>query len=113
MNFRERAFGSQEHLPLFLKENGNVFWKTEFKKDLGELLAIYPELSTERDSWSGHSFRSGISTLLSVLGFSELEIKKWGRWSSDAYISYIKDLAHRKLVHARMKTTFRQMLENV
>ena len=46
-------------------------------------------------------------------GFTENQIKAWGRWASDAYITYIKDLEHRRLVHARMKATFVDILKDV
>ena len=98
-------------MPFFLHESGSIYSKVEFNKDLSELLATYPELQTQRDKWTGHSFRSGISTVLSMLGFSEEDIKGWGRWASSAYISYIKDLSHRRTVHARMIKTFADMLK--
>jgi hypothetical protein len=37
-----------------------------------------------------HSFRSGIASLLGTKGFSEEEIKQAGRWSSSAYLAYMK-----------------------
>ena len=65
---RKDRFGDAEGLPVFLHENRNILSKEEFNKDLANLLDIYPQLKTKRDKWSGHSFRSGISTLLSRLG---------------------------------------------
>jgi hypothetical protein len=37
-----------------------------------------------------HSFRSGIASLLGTKGFSDEEIKQAGRWSSSAYLAYMK-----------------------
>ena len=76
---RAEAFGPAENYPLFLHENGSIYTKQELNKDLSFLLSTYPELQTERDFWSGHSFRAGLTTVLSLLGFSEEEIKSWGR----------------------------------
>ena len=39
---------------------------------------------------TGHSFRSGLSSLLSSKGFKEEEVKMLGRWSSDAFLKYVK-----------------------
>ena len=102
LSARSEKFGSAEALPVFLHENGKIYSKNEFNLDLSTLLAVYPELDTKRDKWSGHSFRSGLSTLLSLLNFSKVEIlifkkyfpkkfkiqeeiKSWGRWASDSY----------------------------
>ena len=43
----------------------------------------------------GHSFRSGLPTLLQSLGFSEDDIKAWGRWASAAFQLYARDVAKR------------------
>ena len=80
--------------------------KIEFNEDLTKLLSIYPDLDTNRDKWSGHSFRAGLSTILSVLGFSEDQIKSWGRWRSDAYLRYVKDERQRRETRAKLVTTF-------
>ena len=39
----------------------------------------------------GHSFRSGLSTLLAEKGFSENQIITLGRWNSSAYKRYVKN----------------------
>ena len=67
--FRQGVFGDAEDLPLFLHETGEIFTKQEMNKDLKALLSIFPELDTSLDKWTGHCFRSGLPTLLSVLGF--------------------------------------------
>ena len=41
-------------------------------------------------SLSGHSFRSGLSSLLGEAGFSDDQIMAIGRWSSDAFLNYVK-----------------------
>ena len=38
-----------------------------------------------------HSFRRGGATWYAGLGWSELQLKRQGRWSSDAYMRYIKE----------------------
>ena len=113
LNLRKERFSESEALPVFLHENGKIFAKDEFNRDLSALLATYPQLNTQRDKWSGHSLRSGISTLLSQLGFSSDEIKSWGRWASDAYLRYVKDTSQRRAVRAQMTETFHNMLSGV
>ena len=107
---REEKFGKAEELPMFLHENGTIFTKNELNSDLTKILAMFPSLNNPRDSFTGHSFRSGISTILATLGFSEVDIKNWGRWKSDAYLRYIKDQSHRKLTSSRLTKTFNQIL---
>ena len=113
---------------MFIHENGNIYTKSELNKDLSYLLSTYPDLETARDSWSGHSFRSGLTTVLSLLGFSEDEIKSWGRsiskyqaklsnfrnsfirWASEAFKIYIKDQSQRRAVRAKLTKTFDSIL---
>ena len=69
MQLRQDKFGDVEDYPLFLHENGSIFTKKQMNSDLQELLAIYPQLSNPYDKWTGHCFRSGLSTLLATLGY--------------------------------------------
>ena len=50
------------------------------------------------NTWTGHSFRSGLLTLLQSAGFSDDEIKIWGRWVSTAFQLYTRDIAKRSEV---------------
>ena len=76
LEFRHCNFGRSEALPLFIHEDGSNYSKDELNRDLKTMLEEFPELSTSnKDSWSGHSFRSGISTLLQTLGFSGEKIQ--------------------------------------
>ena len=113
MENRKGKFREAENLPLFLHESGHIFSKQELNKNLSMLLSRYPELSSKRDKWSGHSFRSGISTVLSVLGFSKEDIQSWGRWHGDAYLRYIKDQSQRRNVQAQLALTFKKMLSSI
>ena len=107
---RQEAFGPSENLPLFLHENGSIYTKIELNADLAILLATFPDLETPRDKWSGHSFRAGLSTILSILGFSKEDIQKWGRWRSEAYLFYIKDQVQRRKVKEKLFKTFKDIL---
>ena len=113
MRNRRGKFGEAENLPLFLHENGHIFSKRELNENLSMLLSHYPELSSNRDKWSGQSFRAGISTVLSMLGFSKEDIQSWGRWHGDAYLRYIKDQSQRRNVQARLALTFKKMLSSI
>jgi hypothetical protein len=39
---------------------------------------------------AGHSFRIGLASMLAALGHSEDDIKAIGRWSSRAWLEYVK-----------------------
>ena len=43
--------------------------------------------------YSSHSLRVGACTLLYAKGFSDTEIKHLLRWKSDAFMSYLRNLA--------------------
>ena len=107
---RNSVFGHDYAGPAFILEDGQAYTKAEFNKDLKVLLDLYPELaSSPRDSWSGHSFRAGLATMLQTLGFDEESIKSWGRWRSCAYLVYLKDLEARRATRARLTKTFRDI----
>ena len=113
LNRREKTFGPAASLPVFLHEDGSIYTKLELNADLTALLDKYPELKTSQDSWSSHSFRSGISTVLSILGFKKEDIQQWGRWKSDAYLRYLKDQSHRRKVKSKLISTFNDILSFV
>ena len=112
-NRRQRTFGLAKNMPFFLHENGNIYTKIELNEDLAMLLASFPQLENPRDKWSGHSFRAGLATILSLLGFSIEDIQNWGRWKSEAYLFYIKDMSHRRNVRAKLTHTFKSILSYV
>ena len=110
MGLRSCLLGPAEEYPVFLHENGSLFTKAELNKDIKFLLSVYPDISSTRDLWSGHSFRAGISTLLTSLGFTEDQIKKWGRWSSMAYMAYVQDQTKRRQTRKQITGVFSLML---
>ena len=112
LGMRNEKFGYDDELPVFVHEDGSNLSRSEFNKVLQQLLDTFPELSSsERDSWSGHSFRSGLTTMLQTLGFSEESIKNWGRWKSAAYLCYMKDMTARRKTQSRLTTTFSDILK--
>lgn len=73
--------------PLFKWENGLYLTRSSFvkrTKDLAERLGL------NKNEYSGHSFRVGAATSGAAAGFSPRELKLLGRWSSDAYMGYIR-----------------------
>ena len=110
LSLRQSKLGPAEDCPVFLHQDGSQYTKSELNKDLKNLLATYPSLSSPRDTYSGHSFRSGMATLLSSLGFSEDQIKSWGRWSSMAYMAYVQDQSRRRETRKQITQVFGTML---
>ena len=67
-----------------------------FESIFHSLLSHYAmELEMSVNKWTGHSFRSGLPALLQSLGFSDEEIKAWGRWASSAFQLYARDIFNR------------------
>jgi hypothetical protein len=52
----------------------------------GLIRSIWPARDASR--YAGHSFRRGGATALKVAGVADSDIKRQGRWSSDAYRAY-------------------------
>ena len=73
-------------LPMFRTDNGECYTGADFNKDLIKLTSGFLEFGKLRS----HSFRSGVATEMARNGFSDEEIKRQGRWSSQAYLNYIK-----------------------
>ena len=83
-------------LPLFLMTDGKNMTHNFFNTALHSLLSHYSlELELSVNRWTGHSFRSGLPTLLQSLGFSEEDIKAWGRWASSVFQLYARDITRR------------------
>ena len=114
LQFRNETFGDLNDKPVFIHQDGSLYTKSELNKDLKDLLAQFPALSgSGRESWSGHSFRAGLATLLTSLGFSEEQVKKWGRWHSAAYMLYAQDLTMRRKTRAELTSVFGKMLSSL
>ena len=82
--------------PLFLRADGRAFTHSSFSSTLNGLISHYSlELELTVNKWTGHSFRSGLPTLLQAAGFSEQDIKSWGRWTSTVWQIYARDISRR------------------
>ena len=111
MKFRSGTFGEAEKKPVFIHEDGSLYSNTELNQDLKSLLSKFPSLTnSSREHWSGHSFRAGLATLLTSLGFSEEKIKSWGRWRSMAYMAYAQDMTMRRKTRMELSSLFGRML---
>jgi hypothetical protein len=90
-----RAFVSWEKLsekeldqPLFRLSNGKPLTARKFTYIVRGQLRGYLE---GVDLYiSAHSFRIGLASMLAALGYSEDDIKAMGRWSSRAWLEYVK-----------------------
>jgi len=54
---------------------------------------------------AGHSFRIGLASMLAALGYSEADIKAMGRWSSRAWLEYVK---HPRTLRIEVAQTIRR-----
>lgn len=66
--------------------SGNAFRHARMNESLKRLLQ--PHISY--GSVTGHSFRAGMATMMGLSGFTDEEIQARGRWSSSAFLRYIK-----------------------
>jgi hypothetical protein len=74
--------------PLFSDPQGNILRRSYLVSAIKLLVSM-----TGRDPahFSGHSLRAGAATKGAELGFENWEIQLMGRWSSDAYLLYIRN----------------------
>ncbi len=80
--------GGGENQPAFRQENGMAWTGRRFNEELKKLLQ--PHLDYKRGKITAHSFRSGITSMLGMAGYSDSELKAVGRWSSRAFEHYVK-----------------------
>jgi len=72
--------------PLFLHFDGSVLTRYQFNSVLQKAL----KFCDVTDHIRYHSFRIVGATELARIGVPDSDIKSWGRWSSGAYLSYIR-----------------------
>ena len=73
--------------PLFLTESGEPVPRTVFASDLKAALD-FSGLQGER--YTSHSFRIGAASFMACKGASDFQIRQAGRWSSNAFLTYIR-----------------------
>ena len=78
----------EDGLPAFRRENGEAMTGKHMNSVLKDLLKDHVDY--KRGKITGHSFRSGVPSILGAAGYTEEEIKVVGRWSSRAYECYTK-----------------------
>ena len=66
--------------------SGSAISQNFFNKKLKKMFSPYISYGT----LSGHSFRSGLTSLLGEAGFEDEEIRALGRWSSESFKRYVK-----------------------
>jgi hypothetical protein len=68
--------------------------ETLMRQAASELFNLHPiKNKAELQMWSSHSLRVGACTTLYAMGFQEMEIKHLLRWKSDAFMTYLRNLA--------------------
>ena len=87
-NWRAVAAHTIKSYLLFIDDQGLPLTGKRFNTILKDSWGKY--LDYRVGKITSHSFRAGIASLPGVIGFSEGEIKAVGRWSSRAYLDYLK-----------------------
>ena len=78
----------REDLPVFRQENGRLFTARDLNVILKTMLA--EKVMYMEGYVASHSFRAGLVSVMARLGYTEEQIKRQGRWRSDAYQAYVK-----------------------
>ena len=97
--YRKKADYLDPSMPAFCSHSEKPLTKKQFNLYLKQFLGSH--LDTPSSYVSGHSFRSGIASLIAELGYSDQQIKDLGRWSSQAYLTYLKLPRTRRLEMAK------------
>ncbi len=94
-------------LPVFTLKNGNLMTKSFLNNLLVKLLT--PHMGENAREYSGHSFRAAIASALANNTEIALDsdIKKWGRWSSEAYQHYSRlKLEQKRCIFYKITSVF-------
>ena len=95
---------SAPHDPVFTFSSGVPLTKNAFVTQTRMYLrSVVPNPS----DYSGHSFRAGSATTAAMAGLGDWEIQLLGRWTSNAYLRYIR--APRSLLLSFSKKLTRQV----
>ena len=73
--------------PLFVFASGSPLTRAGLVDHLRESLR---QAGIDSSQYSGHSFRIGAATAAAAAGYSDSAIQSFGRWKSDAFVSYIR-----------------------
>jgi hypothetical protein len=74
--------------PAFRWSSGKPLTPTQLNSILKDRLEGYVRGA---DRWfTSHSLRSGAASMMAVLGYSDTDIKAMGRWSSNAFQTYVR-----------------------
>ena len=80
--------GKEEELPLFRFSSGIPLTGKKFNEIVRDRLK--GEVEDIEKLFSSHSFRAGAASMMAAIGYSDDDIKAVGRWSSRAFMEYIK-----------------------
>jgi hypothetical protein len=87
-------------LSLYRHSNGRICnitsadVETCIRDAASKLFNLHPIINrAELQMWSSHSLRVGACTTLYAMGFHEMEIKHLLRWKSNAFMTYLRNLA--------------------
>ena len=73
--------------PFFILKNGTPLTKSTFTARIREALQA---LGLPAEHFAGHSFRIGAATAAASAGIEDSVIRTMGRWSSSAFLAYIR-----------------------
>ena len=73
--------------PLFIHFNGKTLIRYQVSLMLKASLRY---LNYDEREYNTHSFRIGAATSFAMIGKSDDDIKKMGRWKSDTYLNFIR-----------------------
>ena len=80
--------GMEDELPLFRFSSGIPLTGKKFNEVVRDRLK--GEVENIEKLFSSHSFRAGAASMMAAIGYSDDDIKAVGRWSSRAFMEYIK-----------------------
>jgi hypothetical protein len=85
-----KTFCANPEKPIFQFENGKMLTSRYLNDTVQKLL--YPIIGEPATLISGHSFRAALPSAMAndPLAIKDIEIKNWGRWSSESYLLYTR-----------------------
>ena len=105
--FEKAKMHSLLNLPVFTLKNRKLMTKRFLNELLVKLLT--PHMKEKAKEYSGNSFRAAIASALanSTTHATDIDIKKWERWSSEAYMHYTRlKLAQKREIFYKITSVF-------
>ncbi len=66
-----------------------------------KIKCLLSSIDLDPSRYSTHLMRTGVATTVAIAGFNEIQVKFIGRWSSQTYTLYIRDIQTEQITYSK------------